>query len=316
MCACADAVPAILFMHVSWRARSRLGLELTAPFSLAFSPSPHSNLVQGCRYEPLRAYYGPPFPPSRFQHLPTHAGGPFASSSGGTASAEQDHLSVPDSGRNFLISPPGSPPVGWEQIEEESPNIRTWHEGDEPPTPRTRQVELDELSKAASPDAAWADELARALRFLSVDAGVNDDDEEDEVEPFADGDSRMRDDGEEEAGGEEHLGPTTHMVLAPAPLPPFHASLHASAPPASSSAIRPAVTVSAPVPPPASAWDRPPTPPSTTATPPPGASKITSVKATVEAMQPMRDDDVETAGAEDARRSGPRFVPTARPPMA
>ncbi|KAG8927515.1 carbohydrate-binding module 1 protein [Tulasnella sp. 419] len=36
--------------------------------------------------------------------------------------AETDHLPVPHIRNNFLISPPGSPPVGWEQVEEDAPN--------------------------------------------------------------------------------------------------------------------------------------------------------------------------------------------------
>lgn len=37
----------------------------------------------------------------------------------------RQHLPVPESNRNFLISPPGSPPVGWEQIREDPPNMET-----------------------------------------------------------------------------------------------------------------------------------------------------------------------------------------------
>lgn len=33
-----------------------------------------------------------------------------------------DYLHAPAIEKNFLISPPGSPPVGWEQIREEPPN--------------------------------------------------------------------------------------------------------------------------------------------------------------------------------------------------
>jgi hypothetical protein len=47
---------------------------------------------------------------------------------------------VPDTDKNFLISPPGSPPVGWEQIREDPPNLDT-----------------------------LADDLVRALESLSVD---------------------------------------------------------------------------------------------------------------------------------------------------
>lgn len=40
-------------------------------------------------------------------------------------SPESVNLRVPTQAKNFLISPPGSPPVGWEPIEEEPPNTAT-----------------------------------------------------------------------------------------------------------------------------------------------------------------------------------------------
>ncbi|GAA5879879.1 hypothetical protein JCM3774_002268 [Rhodotorula dairenensis] len=269
-------------------------------------------LDPGQAYEPLRAYYGPPFPPSRFVHLPSHAHDDLAGLPPRTAA---DHLEVPSSGRNFLISPPGSPPVGWQQIEEDSPNTAAWHQGEGPPTPRTCQVELDELKKAASPDQAWADELARALRFLSVDVGGDEDDDDD-------GGGYEEEEEVMDADDDAELGSTTQLVLAPAPLP---ALLSTRAPSAGDRpvSLRPAVTVSFPVvgssgadPSPRQQQQQPPTPPSTTATPPPGASKITSVKATIEAMLPRQpetvdDHDMITA----ARIGGQRFVPTARPPV-
>ncbi|KAG9050793.1 carbohydrate-binding module 1 protein [Tulasnella sp. UAMH 9824] len=39
--------------------------------------------------------------------------------------SEADRLPVPHAPHNFLISPPGSPPVGWEPAEEEPPNTDT-----------------------------------------------------------------------------------------------------------------------------------------------------------------------------------------------
>lgn len=56
----------------------------------------------------LRAYFGPQ------TTLPLHQHGDG-----------MDHLEVPTTDRNFLISPPGSPPVGWEPIKEDPPNRET-----------------------------------------------------------------------------------------------------------------------------------------------------------------------------------------------
>ncbi|KAF9262616.1 Calcipressin [Marasmius fiardii PR-910] len=39
-----------------------------------------------------------------------------------TIESENYHLQPPTTDRNFLISPPGSPPVGWEPIREDPPN--------------------------------------------------------------------------------------------------------------------------------------------------------------------------------------------------
>lgn len=213
--------------------------------------------------------------------------------------------------------------MGWQQIEEDSPNTATWHHGDGPPTPRTRQVELDELKKAASPDEAWADELARALRFLSVDVGGEDDDDDDDDDGDGDGGGVM------DTADDAELGSTTQLVLAPAPLPALSSRIPASAAVIPGPVtLRPAVTVSSPVVSSGSdsvssrrPQEQPPTPPSTTATPPPGASKITSVKATFEAMLPRQQETTEDDQMNPADEGGftrigvQRFIPTARPPV-
>lgn len=49
-----------------------------------------------------------------FRALPT----PLAS----LADSNHNHLAPPPLEKNFLISPPGSPPIGWEPVQEEPPN--------------------------------------------------------------------------------------------------------------------------------------------------------------------------------------------------
>lgn len=68
-----------------------------------------------------------------------------------TLKNQTDWLMPPISDKNFLISPPGSPPVGWEQLIEDAPN-----------------------------QASLADDLCQRLRFLSVgeEAAREDQDEE------------------------------------------------------------------------------------------------------------------------------------------
>lgn len=51
----------------------------------------------------MRVFFGPPTSPELID--------------------QTSHLSVPPTDKNFLISPPGSPPVGWEQIREDPPNM-------------------------------------------------------------------------------------------------------------------------------------------------------------------------------------------------
>ncbi|GAA5896506.1 hypothetical protein JCM5296_000686 [Sporobolomyces johnsonii] len=211
--------------------------------------------------QPLRAFFGPTLPVP----LPT--------------SLSSTLLSVPALSKNFLISPPGSPPVGWEQIEEEAPNTQVWHEGDEP---------ADGANQGTMTEK-WADELVRALRFLSVESNADED--------VADGELEHR-----YGVDEQPVEGTTQLILPP-----------------SSDTPRPAVVVSTP---PVSA----PQTPSQTATPPPGAARITAVKATIESMLGRKKSFGDLHGAATpgglgsslgglAQGGGARITPTSRPPL-
>lgn len=154
-------------------------------------------------------------------------------------SLHQTLLSVPALSRNFLISPPGSPPVGWEQTLEEAPN----------PNPLPSDVET-------GGDGGWAEELSRALRFLSTTSGG--DEEEEGV--------NLGGEGRPEQNGHEDDEPSTTQLLMP-----------------TSSSQRPAITVSTPSAADVKRVNNGDTG-SGTGTPPPGAQKISSVKATIESM--------------------------------
>jgi hypothetical protein len=194
---------------------------------------------------PLRAFFGP------------HLSLPLPS-------LRSTLLSVPALSRNFLISPPGSPPVGWEQTLEEAPNPN--------PFPDT---------ETEGSDGGWGDELARALRFLSVRSG-GDEDDEDEQQAVA-GRANDTADGRQQSS-------TTQLVVP------------------TSSTLRPAITVSTP---PTLAL-----PPDGTATPPPGAAKITAVKATIESMLGRKRSFSDLGAHLGLAGVKSSITPTARPPTA
>ena len=58
----------------------------------------------------IRVFYGPPTSEDQLLH---------------PSQQQNASLTVPPLDKNFLISPPGSPPVGWEQIKEDPPNTET-----------------------------------------------------------------------------------------------------------------------------------------------------------------------------------------------
>lgn len=103
------------------------------------------------------------------------------------------HLAPPPLTKNFLISPPGSPPEGWEPIIEEPPNDRT-----------------------------LADDLVGALKRLQVERGEDaqgdQDEEEEEEEEWG---------PEQERNGDSHviLHTSTGIVVSVLPPPPPTISL-------------------------------------------------------------------------------------------
>ncbi|GAA5868873.1 hypothetical protein JCM8547_002852 [Rhodosporidiobolus lusitaniae] len=257
--------------------------------------------------QPLRVFYGPQL---QITHIP--------STSASSHQVEQVLLTVPSSGKNFLISPPGSPPVGWEQTSEEAPNSQVFH-----PEDGIEPVELrGEDGRTKGFSEGWADELTRALRFLSVNAG----EEEDSLSPSASAAAAAQDEEDDASDDPSPERQTTQLVL----------------PPSSTSSTRPAVTVSSP----------PPSHPSVSTTSPstPVNSKsrdITQVKATLDSLlgrkrsmsdlrrrssseggghrrsgsassleAPPRPAIEVGLGAGLGGETGPRITPTARPPLA
>ncbi|KAL8293042.1 hypothetical protein RQP46_000736 [Phenoliferia psychrophenolica] len=218
---------------------------LLSPSLTHFAPPSLPNRTSTCSSPPpaaLRAFFGPSL------SLPL-------------ASLHSTLLSVPALSRNFLISPPGSPPVGWEQTLEEAPNRSALPE------------HPDEEG-----GMAWGDELARALRYLSVSSN---DDVDDDAQG---GDAHLASNGIEQ---DDQSSPTTHTIVA-----------------AAAQAVGPSITVSTP--------PAPAEPSVGTATPPPaGAARITAVKATIESML-GRKKSFEDLGAPPPRV----IIPTARPPTA
>lgn len=103
----------------------------------------------------FRIYFGPSTPTTPSAPITIYPN-PDGSQDPSTLS-DDCKLKPPVSDKNFLISPPGSPPVGWEQIEEDAPNT-----------------------------ASLAEDLCQRLRFLSVgddeEAENEEENEEEEVE--------------------------------------------------------------------------------------------------------------------------------------
>ncbi|KAM0753816.1 hypothetical protein T439DRAFT_353590 [Meredithblackwellia eburnea MCA 4105] len=204
---------------------------------------------------PLRAFFGPNI------SLPL-------------ASLHETLLSVPALSRNFLISPPGSPPVGWEQTLEEAPNTQTLPENPEDET-----------------GMAWGDELARALRYLSVSSG---DDGGDDLDRRRNGDEGDAIDVDENLDSQQRRNAsTTHTIIPSSALDKDAPSITLSTPPTAS------------------------TPFFGTATPPPEAPKITAVKATIESMLGRKRSfgDLSSPAPPSTSAYSRTIIPTARPPL-